>query len=84
MNLRDGALDGELAAFFLEQTRAFHELALVDLALGLRRVEQRQRRNRERPVAARLSRLRVGQWERRIVNRLRPLRHHGRPAFVGR
>jgi hypothetical protein len=84
MNLRDGAFDGELAAFFLEQPRALHELALVDLALGFRRVEQRQRRNRERPVAAWLPWLRIGQWKRRIFHRLRPFRHHWRPAFVGR
>ena len=39
VNLDDGSLDGELAALFLEQPRAIHELALVDLAFGLRRVE---------------------------------------------
>src|SRR6187397_1642772 len=47
MNLRDRALDGKLAALLLEQARALHQLALVDLALGLRRVQKRQRWNRE-------------------------------------
>ena len=46
MDLDDRALDGELAALLLEQPRRFHQLALVDLALGLRRIEQRRRRQR--------------------------------------
>ena len=47
MNLHDRAFDRELAALFLEQPRALHQLALVDLPLGLRRIEQRHRRQRE-------------------------------------
>jgi len=35
VNLGDAALDGELAAFLLEQPGAVHELAFIDLALGL-------------------------------------------------
>ena len=46
MDLDDGAFDRELAALLLEQPRAVHQLALVDLPLALRRVEQRQRRQR--------------------------------------
>ena len=72
MNLRDLALDGELAALLLELPRRVHQLALVDLALGLRRVEQRRRRQRERALPAlrrRLQRLGLGQRQRR---RLRP------------
>ena len=84
MNLRDGAFDGELAAFLFEQARAFHQLALVDLPLGLRRIEQRQRRNRERAVAPRLPWLRIGQRQRRVLERLRPLGHDRRPALFGR
>ena len=53
MNLRDLSLDGELAALLLELPRRVHQLALVDLLLGLRGVEQRQRRQRERALAAR-------------------------------
>ena len=54
MDLDDGALDGELAALLFEQPRGVHQLALVDLALVLRRVEQRDRRQRcSRPCAAR-------------------------------
>ena len=63
------ALDRELAAFLLEQPRAVHQLALVDLALGLRRVEQRERRQRVLALAAlgrRLGRrFRIGQRQRR-------------------
>ena len=73
MNLRDRAFDRELAALLFEQARAFHQLALVDLPLGLRRIEQRQRRNRERAVPPRLPRLRIGQWQRRVLHRLGPL-----------
>ena len=36
MDLHDRAFDRELAALLLEQARAVHQLALVDLALGLR------------------------------------------------
>ena len=50
MDLRDLAFDRELAALLLELPRGVHQLALVDLALGLRRVEQRQRRQREGAV----------------------------------
>ena len=46
VDLHDRAFDRELAALLFEQPRAFHQLALVDLALGLRRIEQRQRRER--------------------------------------
>ncbi len=83
VNLCDRAFDGELAALLLEQARAFHQLAFVDLALGFRRVEQRQRRNRECAVAPRLPRFRIGQRQRRILDRLRPLRHHRWASFVG-
>ena len=47
MDLHDGAFDRELAALLLEVPRAFHQLALVDLALGAGRIEQRQRRQGE-------------------------------------
>ena len=50
MYLDDGSLDRELAALLLEQPRAVHELPLVDLALGLRRIEERQRRQRVVPL----------------------------------
>ncbi len=52
MDLHDRAFDRELAALLLEQPRAFHQLALVDLALDLGRVEQRQRRQRVAAHAA--------------------------------
>ena len=42
MNLRDLSLDGKLAAFLLELPRGVHQLALVNLLLGLRGVEERQ------------------------------------------
>ena len=38
MDLDDGAFDGELAALFFEQPRAFHQLALIDFPLILRLV----------------------------------------------
>ena len=44
VDLHDAAFDGELAALLLELPRALHQLALVDLALAPRRVEQRERR----------------------------------------
>ena len=47
MNLDHAALDRELAALFFQQPRTLHQLALVDLSLGLRRVEERQRRQGE-------------------------------------
>ena len=69
MDLHDRALDRELAAFLFEQARAVHQLALVDLALGLGRVEQRERRQGVLALAAlgrRLGhRLRIGQRQRR-------------------
>ena len=75
MDLRDLAFDGELAALLLELPRRVHQLALVDLALGLGGVEQRRRRQRERAVRAlrrRLERLGLGQRQRRRrVRRLR-------------
>jgi hypothetical protein len=46
VNLHDRAFDRELPALVFEQPGAFHELALVDLPLGLRRVEQGHRRER--------------------------------------
>ena len=49
MDLHDAAFDRELAALLLEQPRAVHQLALVDLALGLRR-------RRAAPAAAACSR----------------------------
>jgi len=65
MDLRDGAFDGELAAFLFEQARAIHQFALVDLADRLRRVEQRGGRQGVvafAPFGRRLGgRLRVGQ-----------------------
>ncbi len=69
MDLRDRPLDRELAAFLFQQARAVHQLALVDLALGLGRVEQRQRRQgivALAPLGRRFGhRLRVGQRQRR-------------------
>ena len=44
LDLGDRALDGDLVALLLEQARTVHQLALVDLALGRARVEQRERR----------------------------------------
>ena len=52
VNLDDGAGDRELVALLLEQPRGVHQLALVDLPLGLRRVEQRERREREAVAAS--------------------------------
>ena len=66
MDLDDRAFDRELAALLLEQARAVHQLALVDLALGFGRVEQRKRRQRVRPLlAARPAPFGLGQWQRR-------------------
>jgi len=48
MDLGDGAFDRELAALLLEVARRFHQLAFVDLVLGLRRIKQRDRRQRVR------------------------------------
>ena len=45
VDLDDGALDRELAALLLEQPRAFHQLALVDLLFA-------PRRDRAAPAAA--------------------------------
>ena len=53
VDLGDLALDGELAALFFELSRGFHELPLVDLALGLGRIEERRRRQRERALTSR-------------------------------
>ena len=90
VNLHDAALDRELAALLLEQPRAVHQLALVDLALGLRRVEQRDRRQRVVALAALGRRLRrrlgIGQRQRRRDDlrrlgrreRLRAAGRHGR------
>ena len=52
VNLDDRAFDRELPALLFEQPRPFHQLALVDLALDLGRVEQRQRRQRVAAHAA--------------------------------
>jgi hypothetical protein len=52
VNLDDRPLDGELAALLLEEPRAVHQLALVDLALATGCVEQRQRRQRVAVLAA--------------------------------
>ena len=52
VNLDDGAGDRELVALLLEQPGGVHQLALVDLLLALRRVEQRERRQREAVAAA--------------------------------
>ena len=54
MDLRDLAFDGKLAALLFELPGGFHQLAFVDLLLGLRRVEQRRRRERVRALAPRL------------------------------
>ena len=68
VDLHDRALDRELAALLLEVPRAVHQLALVDLALGPRRIEQRQRRQGE---AAELP------LDRRARRRRRPRRPSG-------
>ena len=52
MNLDHRSLDGELAAFLFQQPRAVHQFAFVDLPLGLRRVEEGQRRQRVIALAA--------------------------------
>ena len=84
MDLHDAALDGELAALLLEEPGAVHELALVDLALGLRRVEKRERRQRVVALAAlgrRLRRLGIGKGKRRRRHvDLRRLRRRERPG----
>ncbi len=46
VNLDHRALDRELVALLLEEAGGVHQLALVDLVLALRRVEQRERRQR--------------------------------------
>ncbi len=61
MDLCHGAFDGKLAAFLFEQLRAFHELALVDLPFGFRRIEQGKGRHRERADPAGLARFRFRQ-----------------------
>ncbi len=80
MDLHDAAFDRELAALLLEQPRAVHQLALVDLALGLRRVEQRERRQRVLALAALGRRLggRLGIGERQRRRRQADLRRLGR------
>ena len=84
VNLDDRSFDRELAALLLEQPRPFHQLALVDLALGLRRVEQRHRRERVRALLA-LGRhlLRLGQRQRRR-RRHRQLLDRRRGSGLGR
>ncbi len=67
MNLDHRPFDRELAAFLFEQASAIHQLAFVDLAFGLRRVEERQRRQGVVALPAfrgRLrDRLRIGEWQ---------------------
>ncbi len=71
MNLCDLSFDGELAALLGEQVRGFHQLALVDLAFRLGRIEQRRRRQRERPLLPLCGRLGfLGQRQR--GRRVRP------------
>ena len=69
MDLDHRSFDRELAALFFQETRAVHQFALVDLALGLRRIEQRERRQRIVALPAfgrRLGdRFRIRQWEGR-------------------
>jgi hypothetical protein len=79
VNLRDLALHRELAALVLELPRGLHQLALVDLPLDLRRIQQRRRRQREGAVAAGggLDGRGVGERERRRHFR-RLSRHDGR------
>ena len=92
VNLHHRAFDGELAALLLEQARRVHQLALVDLALGLRRIEQRRRRQRVAAQAAlggaAADRLGIGQRQRRRDRRLRAFlddgRRHARPTPRGR
>ena len=52
MDLHDRALDRELAALLFKEPRALHQLALVDLALALWRVQQREWGRDERPALA--------------------------------
>ncbi len=74
MNLHDAAFHREFAAFLLEQPRAVHQLALVDLALGFRRIEQRHRRQCIVALAAFRRRLR-GRFRVRERQRRRRHRH---------
>ena len=68
MDLHNAALDRELATLLLEQPRAVHQLALVDLAFGLGGVEQRGGRQRVVALASLGRRLRgrfdLGQGKR--------------------
>ena len=77
VDLHDRAFDRELAALLLEQPRPFHQLALVDLPLALRRVEQRQRRERVRPPLA------LGRQLVRLGQRQRRGRRHRRLLIAG-
>ena len=75
MDLHDGPLDRELAALLFEQPRAVHQLALVDLALALGRVEQGKGGSVKAPALA-LDRRLVGLRERKAGlhgHRRRPL-----------
>src|SRR5206468_37996 len=67
-DLHNAALDRELATLLLEQPRAVHQLALVDLAFGLGGVEQRGGRQRVVALASLGRRLRgrfdLGQGKR--------------------
>ena len=58
MNLHDRAFDRELAALLLQQPRAVHQLALVDFAFRLRRVQESEGRQGVVPFAALRRRLR--------------------------
>ena len=71
VNLHHGTLDRKLAALLLEQAGRFHQLALVDLALGLRRIEQRDRRQGVRTEPA---------FEVALGLRQRQGRRHGHPG----
>ena len=72
VDLRHLAFDGELAALLFELSRRLHQLALVDLALGLWRVEQRRGRQRELSPALRrcFERLGLRQRQRRRLRAL--------------
>ena len=90
VDLHDRAFDRELAALLFEQARRFHQLALVDLALGLRRIEQRRGRQRVAAQAAlgeaAAERLGIGQRQRWRDRRLRALLddRRRRPLLGGR
>ncbi len=73
VDLHHVPLDGELAALLLELPGAVHELSLVDLLLGLGRIEQGERWRCIRAVAFLLRRdlLRVRQRQRRLHQRRR-------------